>query len=460
MKTSKILHQLMVFAKAAFMLICFTSNRADAQYSHTIFWMQHIPQAGYANVAMQPQPKWYIGMPALSSYHLGAANTGFAYRDMVSRDQFNERVYDDNKLIRALDNQNQLDLHFSAEWLAFGFAAGPAYVSFSLTEKIGGSFSYSDDFVALMLKGNGYFADQNRPADLSGLGVNMYHYREFSAGYSRQFTDFLTAGVRAKFLFGMSNIWFEKSEFSVNTNPDSYTIRLETDFLVNTSLPFVISPIEDGIDDIDVDPTDYLFNLDNPGFALDLGAVYNPTNNITLAASIVDLGFIRWRSDTENIAGTGGFDFEGLDLNDFFNNGDALDALLDSLENALSYTETTNHYRTTLNPYLFIAGKYELTPAHSFGILSGVRILDDGFRHQLTISYNLKLSHFFGASLGYTIFENNFTNLGAGFYLNAGPLQFYLASDNIFGAMQPHSMQMTNARFGFNWVFGRKARDS
>lgn len=446
---------LIIIAKAAFILFCFMCIRAEAQYSHTLYWMQHVPQSGYTNIAMQTAPSWYIGMPALSAYHLGAANTGFAYRDMISRNHLNERIYDDDKLIRALDSRNNLDFYFHSEWIAFGFASGQNFFSFALTEKIGGSFSYTDDFVAFFLKGDEYFNDQNRPENLSGLGIQMHHYREFSAGYSRQWTDYLTAGARAKLLFGMGNIWVEKSDFNAFTNPETDGVRLETDFLVNTSLPFVISPIEDGIDDIDVDPVDYLLNLDNPGVAIDLAAVYKPAKNITLSASIVDFGFIAWKSNVENFRANGSFDFESLDLND----GDTFDELLDSLKNALNYTETTNNYRRSLNPYLFVGGAYELSPAHSFGILSGMRFMDDGIIPKLTISYNYRLSHIFGASLGYSIYGNNYANLGGGFYINAGPLQIYLVSDNMFGFVQPQRMQMTNVQFGLNWVFGRKAQD-
>lgn len=441
----------------ALFLFC---SQTQAQYSQTLFWMHYVPQSGYANVALQPSPHWYLGMPALSSHQLALSNTGFAYRDIISHNHLNERVIDEDKLIGSLSEKNHLNMHFRSEWIAFGFARGPAYLSFSLSDRISGGLTYPEDFASLLLKGNAYFADRNEQANLSGLGVHLNHYRELSAGYTRQWTDYLNAGIRAKLLFGMGNVWFERNEFSLYTDPNTYGIRLASDFLINTSLPFEIGSDENGSNDGDVSPADYILNFGNPGFALDLGAVYKPTRSVTVAASIVDLGFISWKSNTENISAKGSFDFNGIDLNDFLNGSKAFDDLLDSLENELSYRETNNDYRTSLNPSVFIAGSFELIDGHSFGLLSGFHFHDEGMRHQLTLSYNLRFFDLFGASLSYSAIPNNYANLGGGFYFNLKSLQLYMLSDNLLGLMRPHTMQMANFQFGINWVFKQRSRPS
>ncbi len=49
--------------------------------------------------------------------------------------------------------------------------------------------------------------------------------------------------------------------------------------------------------------------------------------NITLSASITDLGFIRWKSNVTNVALSSKFDFSGIDMLDVINGTRTFDEL-------------------------------------------------------------------------------------------------------------------------------------
>jgi len=460
-KRLKVIYPVLFFLLLSFLQL----PSASGQYYNTIFWMNGIPQSSYSNVAMNPQPRLYIGMPGISSHYTGFAHTGFALQDFLRKDDMGNFYWDEDNLIGKLKNRNFLTTDMQHELLAFGFLSGRDYFSFNATEKVGGRFGYSGDFMTLLIKGNNHFIEENREADFSGVGMDFIHYREFAAGYSRQWTDNFSAGLRAKVLFGMSNVWFERNDFSLHTDPDSYALLLNADMIVNVSSPSPFSPIDslsNGDFDFDFDATDYALNTRNMGFALDFGMVYNPTENLTMAFSALDLGFIDWRDGVENFTMSGAFEFDGVDLNDFFDNddenGNGFEELLDSLKNVFDIKETALGYRSFLGPKFFLSAGYDLSPKHKLGLLGRADFYQGEMYPSFTASYNFKPFHAIGFTLAYSVMHWNYSNIGVGLNLNLGPLQIYAVADNVFWALQPHTLQTANIHLGVNWVFGYRPR--
>ena len=61
------------------------------------------------------------------------------------------------------------------------------------------------------------------------------------------------------------------------------------------------------IDDVDVDGA----GLGGFGMALDLGGVYKLNDNLTLSASVLDLGFINWSNNMKAVNRAESFEFNG-----------------------------------------------------------------------------------------------------------------------------------------------------
>ena len=64
----------------------------------------------------------------------------------------------------------------------------------------------------------------------------------------------------------------------------------------------------DKIDDVDVDGA----GLGGFGMALDLGGVYKLNDNLTLSASVLDLGFINWSNNMKAVNRAESFEFNGF----------------------------------------------------------------------------------------------------------------------------------------------------
>lgn len=449
-----ILKQKVITISLFFTLAVLISNSLYSQFNNTIFWMQDLPQSVQYNVALQPSHKFYLGFPGLSSFHTSIHNTGFALNDIVSKDINNKLYIDNEKLVSAINNKNSILFDIQYEILSFGFTSNLNTFSFSTTEKIGLNFGYSADFIRLLNYGNQYFLDKDRAADFTGTGIDMIHYREFAFGYTRQFTDYLVAGIRAKLLFGLSNLWLENNHISLYTDPGSKNLIAYADLLINTSSPVGITDLDDN----DFKATEYILNTSNRGLAFDFGLAYQPIEDLTIAFSLIDMGRIHWTDGVENISMKGAFTFDGININELIDDDSGI-GIIDSLKQDLNYTESFNNYRSPLNGGLFFSAAYHITPKQQVSLLTGSRFYPNHTYRTLSAAYHLHASDKACFTASYSIIHGNFSNLGLGMNFSLGPLQFYLLTDNILGMMRPHTLQSVNIHFGFNVVIGHQRRN-
>jgi hypothetical protein len=450
-------------------LIFIPAALVHAQQYNTLYWMQGIPQASYSNPGLQPIAGFYLGLPGISSDYIGLINTGFEPMDILKKNTDGSLYIDDESFLSSLNSKNYFLGEVQVDLLGFGFRSRRDYFSLNVTHKIGGNVGYPGDLMTLLLRGNDHFLQQTIPADLAGLAINVAQYNELGFGYSRKWTDELTAGLRAKVLFGLANVNFERSELSLTTDINDYGLLLKTDLLINKSFPLMLSPIdslgkegyEKDIDD--VDPLDFATNRQNTGFAIDLGASYVINDLFTVAASMIDLGFIRWKSDVENFAVNGEFEFRGIEFNDFFRSEDDEDydpfeGLLDSILDIFDIKETTNAYRTNLNTKIFASVAFHPGKAHKFALLGRGEFYYGNFYPSFTVSYNWQPISQVGTSLSYSLIHGNFNNVGAGLHLNLGPFQFFTVFDNFWPALKPHTLQIATVHFGMNIVVGYRTK--
>jgi len=219
--------------------------------------------------------------------------------------------------------------------------------------------------------------------------------------------------------------------------------------------------------------TDFLLKSKNMGLGLDIGATYDISDKLMVSASITDLGFIRWKKDVSNLLAENNFEFSGLNLVDVLNGTMTFDSLanqmLDSLKNSFTVSDSQDPFTTWLPFGVTIGGRYNLTKKVSLGVLSYTRIIGKQVREALTLSANVNLGNAFSTSLGYTIANHNYDNIGAGIAFRAGICQFYFVADRIpimwnkiisegHQLQFPTSWNSVNLRLGMNLTFGNKIK--
>ena len=281
--------------------VLFYIGNTFAQQDVTIHLMPIIPQSNYTNPAFLPTAKVHVGFPLLSSVYFGLSHNGFTYKDLIKRLPNDSLELTMNNVIDKLGKKNYISANIMDEIISFGFKLKKNYFNFSLTEKLSFRFGYPRDLLSFLWKGNGQFVGET--ADFSGIGVNATHYREYALGFNREIIPKLTIGLRAKFLQGLFNVSTKKSDIAIEINENDFAHSINTDFLVNVSLP---ENAKDPLDtnkntsSNDFDPAKYLTNMKNKGYAFDIGASYKFKEKITFAASLIDFGFIHWTSNVYN----------------------------------------------------------------------------------------------------------------------------------------------------------------
>jgi hypothetical protein len=464
-------------------LTFFISSAGIAQYSNTMYFMKNVPQSNLLNPAFQPACNFYFSIPGAGPIQANVGNSSLSISNILIYDKeldstitFLHPRADKNAFLKALDPLNSLSGDVSTGILSFGWRAKDNYFSFQLSEKAFVRLNYPKDLFHIPI----YFAldEQGNPYDfdLSGFGLNAAAYTELAFGLSRKISEELTIGGKAKVLFGQANLSTSGSDITVNTEFDK-PWQINSQIRADASLPFTHIP-RDSAGKFDFE--NIAFN-DNPsvsdildvalfhpnvGMALDLGVTYQPLDAVRLSASILDLGFIRWKNSTYNVVQDAVFEFKGMEMSNYINGKDTSgfgDALLDTLKNSFTFEYLEEPYSTPLPTHIFLGGNVNLTKGISLGALAHMEVFKRKLYNELTLSANMNAGKAFAFSLSYSLLHNKQNDLGLGLAFKPGPFNMYLIFDNIpttfsrdldSGFPIPAYMKGFNARIGLNLIFG------
>ncbi|MEE4197815.1 MAG: DUF5723 family protein [Bacteroidales bacterium] len=417
--------------------------------------MHEVPQSNLLNPAVQIKCKWFVGIPALSSAQLNYSNSTFSFNELFTQNSGSasldiDAFYNNIKKTNLLSSEIHLDL------ISVGYRKNDYYFTFNIAEKINLALTYPGSLMDLAWKGNTQFLGET--AEFNNLRTNSAYYREYAIGVSKVWDANNIFGIRAKLLFGKANVSSGKSEMSLYTDPITFDLHLEGDVTASASYPITITQNSDGkISGIDMQETDlvgFLMNGQNKGFAIDLGTIHRYSENITLSASILDLGFIRWQSDVNNVTINGSFDYTGTGVDSDFNRIDYMTNLGDSVLNQFEQTINQEKYYSWLPLQIYLGGMYQYKPKLGIGVVNRNVIYRNKLHSSLTLSANTVVWDKFSASLSWSYLNNTFKNVGAGLAWHSRGLQFHLVSDNLLGIINPMDSRTLNLRFGFSILWG------
>ncbi len=416
----------------------------QAQQALTLYNMDMISQSNQINPSMIPGNRHYIGIPALSGMRIQFSNSGFTWRDLHQVRTDDSVSLDIDNAISKLADKNFISFAIKVNILEAGFTIKKNYFTFNVSEKANFNLTFPKEMFELLLKGNAQFI--GRQVDLNA-NFDISHYREYAVGFARPVSKKVTVGGKLKYLYGMENISSGTNNFSFYTAPDDYRLELSSEYVVNTSM---IS------NNPDASMADYIMGFKNTGFATDLGVTYAMNEKWKINASIVDLGYIKWKSNVKNLTTAAGtYSFEGIDIAEFMGDSSSMDNLTDSLSEQFTPVETQNAYTTKIPMHIYANVSYSINPNTNVAGLVHAESFGGELQPTFTASINKRLTDHFSASLSYSIMNHQFDNVGAGIVAHAGAFQFYLLSDNWIGTFNPLSNHVTQVNFGFNLIWGR-----
>jgi hypothetical protein len=440
----------------AVILTLFVTQCIVAQKNLTLYQMESLPQSHYMNAAFKPNAKLYVTLPPIG---LGMQNIGISHSGFTFNDLFQTRSYDDSLELRpdlavnAMAKLNHVNVEMTNEILGFGFRLKKNFISFSVAAKTQFNFAYPKDLMQFVLEGNGKNFIGER-ASFDGLGLNFSSYMEYALGFNREITNKLTVGGRVKYISGLANIRTVKSELGIYTEENEFDLTLDGSMRLNTSN---FNQFFSGDDVSPKNVISSLYNFNNFGLGFDFGGTYDITDKITVSASVNDLGFIRWKSDVKNfVLEDVDYTFEGIDFKRMLNDSvNVFQELGDSLGSLFQATENTDSYSTALYTRFYLGGSYQLTKILRLNGMMYNEVINNRYRAGLTLGVNADLGHWFSASLNYSAYGRSFSNVGLGFSIRGGGVQYYLATDNVLGIIMPQASKNFHIMTGINIMIGK-----
>lgn len=449
---------------------------AQAQYLRSSYFMEGTSARLQLNPGLQPT-KGYFNMPIIGSFNMSASSNVLGTSDIIDLMDSGSDLYSNDKLFDRLKADNRLNVNLNTDILSFGWYRGKGFWSVNVGLRADFGSALAKDMFSMMRTMNGFaledVAGTNQSYSLSNQTLNMKAYAEIGLGYSRRITEKLTVGGRVKVLLGLARAEMNINQFDLNLdvpNPQyanyaDYESRGELspsdwygshyDYSANGN---VITTLKGGgmtfdndgmIDNFDLDAGD--LGIAGSGFGIDLGASYKVWDNLTVSASILDLGFLKWKESETTVATVSGEAHETIDASNYdrYIGGDFLSfERFDFEEGSPEKVKT----KTRLYSTLLLAGEYGLLNNKlSVGAMYTARFAEPKTLNELTFLATFRPKNWLNAAISYSPIQASGKSIGLAVKL--GPL--FVGTDYMFFGGNSKSV---NGFLGISFPLGGKAK--
>ena len=486
MATNKLLWSSKIIGVFFMMLVCTLS--ANAQFLRTSYFMEGTHYRQQLNPALTPT-KGYFNLPVIGAVNATVGSTSLGYQDIIDIIDDGDDFYTKPDFMNRLKDNNKLNVNFSTEILSAGWYKGKNFWSFNI--------GLRTDIGANLTKNMFTFLNEmetveenwrNSNYDISGQRLNINAYTEVGLGLSRQINSRLTVGARVKALLGIGNMELKLNKVAMNANlpsdaeiakwsSESYWNSMSTpeairaaqelknkfdNYHANLTVGAELKSSFKGLELKEEEGKDYVTDFDfdsgklgiaGYGFGIDLGASYKILDNLTVSASVLDLGFISWSKSSTKIASANPdpIDIKGstyanmVDPNnpntvmnavnqlqndaqgymDRVTNGDVLD--YDMLQ--LEVSDAKESRKSRLAYTLVLCAEYGFfNNKLAVGVLSTTRFVQPDALTELTFSANYRPKSWFNVALSYSAIQSAGKSFGLG--LKLGPV--FVGTDYMF----------------------------
>lgn len=447
---------------------------AFSQGIDVLHFMRLNPFSTYSDPTAETIYKGYVAIPGISNIGLDLYNDALRYKDVFRVDDGGYPIsINGNRMADELRERNLLALDVNAELLGFGFKIKNFFFSFDWRMRANMDLCYSKDILAFPINGNLHYLGDANPADMNlQLGLNAY--QEISFSIRQTIKDKFIWGARPKLLFGVANLYIPNFDAQIFTSEDDYTMRLfcNGDATFATALPLALS--------IDNTNVLYEFNMENfaasdlfknIGASIDFGFRYKISKGLSIAANVIDLGWIHWKTnpvlihsgitDNGRYFEDGGIVFNGLSEHDIamLRDADSRPEFLDTVAGYLDLSsESTSGYRTMLPTRFLVQCDYVINKNHRVSAVLQGRMVNRKLIPSATFAYDLNVSRFVDVCVAYTLQRNCFDNVALGLGFNMGPINLYAGTNNLLTLINNKNWSRASAYVGLvvNWGHVKK----
>ncbi|MBV6652185.1 MAG: hypothetical protein KI786_00425, partial [Mameliella sp.] len=350
-----------------------------------------------------------------------------------------------------------------------GGRIGKLFVSLSTSSVANAEITLPEEFVQTVWEGTEQYLNQT--LDI-GPSVNFIAYQKVGLGLNYEVNPRLSVGVRVNRLLGAGSFVTDRSSLTLRQSSDIYQTTAEMDYkayyygagqfnLLDQSITG-FENLGDAFDEDGVEPEGGSgireFTNGNGGWAVDLGAEYLLGDRLTLSASVLNLGSIRWENATQELGLIGTVSFEGVDAANLEDDEDF--EIVPGIDTVGQFEAVSNvGYTQSLAPRTYLGANYQVLPFLDVGGLLYNEFFADGTFTALSLSSRISLGRSLSVGGIYTLQNGTFNSFGGNVALKLGPLQIYAIADNLSSVTNEERLDGANFRTGLNLTFGRKKSD-
>ncbi len=431
-----------------------------SQNEGTLTFMNSLAQSNDNNPAIIPKYSFTLGLPA-SSFMGFYSNNGFSYKDMISKQPDGTVNADLTKLASKLKPKNYITQAATIDLLRVGLRVHKQfYVTLNAQAKTYNRLMLPKDLLGIFINGNAPSTAGSGVTTLSfAPKAESLTYLQTALGLAYSPNEKLTIGAKIKYLKGLENATTQSANFNLTTDNSTYAMTATAGMDVRTS--GIYNFTQSGYN---FQLKDY---LKNNGFAFDIGATYKVTSKLTVGASLLDIGSIKWKNNTYGYSldpSKATYSFQGLGLNQIIKPGNNyLQAQSDSIQNHFKVQQSPiGSYSSSIPGHMYLNGSYLVGKQLTLAAVFFSEFFKGRMASGLTLGANKHFGKIFSLAGSYTVSNNSYNNIGAGFSLNLSPIQIYMVGDNLlripFAGKElntfVNSTQFFNVRAGMNIVFG------
>ena len=428
----------------------FSVTQGFAQESYLLKELR-IPQVAQENPGAVIPYDAHVSFPGLGKVHVGV-NIPLSYGDIF---------YISDELLKKMGKNNAIRTWVQNDPIHFGFRSGKNYFSITTAVKTDFNIVFQKDILALVIEGN-----NEKKSLIKDNFLSFNSYAEFGLGYNREVNENISFGVNAKYLLGFFNAYTQKADISLISGENYHEL------VFNQNMQGKFAGIYDIYDVLqnedkqlwrDVIKKTSLSDFKNHGFSLDLGGRYKINNIFEVSASVLDIGFIKWKSnpyeynvENESFSITG-YDFRG----NIFENTDSLlyyvrdyfvelgDSLLNNLDSEI---QKSSSYTKWLNTRFNIGGAIYASPKDRFNLNFRGLFINGDFIPSGSVSYTRNCGRWFDVVVGNTFKPNALLNPGLGVNFTLEVFQLYALVDYSNTLLYIDRIKNLNVIFGINFV--------
>lgn len=305
--------------------LIFASLSTFAQNFRTGYFLDGYMYKYQLNPAFQGE-RGFFALPAIGGVSVGQESNlaygTFVYPSDNQMVSFLHPSISDEQFMSKIKNDNPVNANLDLNLLAVGFRTKNMYhtIDFSLKGNVHAAVP-GDLFRFLKVGGS----DGNPVYDLSSLNLDLSVYSQLAYGFSIKIKDFMSVGVRAKFLMGMQTVQSNIDALQLSLQPEKWTLNAGGHIVASS---MVAGLLNNDMGDMSSE-IQAIFKNPGLGAAFDLGVSFDFLKHFTVSASVLDLGFIYWKNLSKQGIASTSWEYSGFE-NIAGGEGNDVNAQLDS----------------------------------------------------------------------------------------------------------------------------------